>query len=84
MWRAVFLAIGITLVILGVECLGVESVNLKLRDAPPEPTSPWDTAPKVGPNKRLTPQGWAPWSLMSSGVVVCLYSFTVPRRVQGN
>ena len=83
MWRAVFLAIGITLVILGVECLGVESVNLKLRDAPPEPTSPWDTAPKTGPNKTLTPESWAPWSLMSSGIVVCLYSFTVPRRVQG-
>ena len=83
MWRSFFLAIGITLIILGVECLGIESVNLKMRDKPPAPTSPWDTAPKVGPNKKLTPQNWAPWSLMSSGIVVCLYSFTIPRRVQG-
>jgi hypothetical protein len=83
MWRAFFLAIGTFLMILGVECLGVEAVNLKVRDAPPAPVSPWDTEPKVGPRKKLTPPGWAPWSLMSSGAVVCLYSFTIPRRIKG-
>ena len=35
MWRALFLAVGIYLVILGVECLGVEHVTLKIHDAPP-------------------------------------------------
>ena len=83
MWRAFFLAVGISLVILGVECLGVEKVTLKIREKPPAPTSPWDTPPSAGPNMTLVPQNWAPWSLMSSGVVVCLYSFTIPRRVQG-
>lgn len=83
MWRSFFLGIGITLIILGVECLGIERVNLRMRDDPPAATSPWDTAAKVGPNKKLTPQNWAPWSLMSTGAVVCLYSFTIPRRVQG-
>ena len=83
MCRAFFLAVGISLVILGVECLGVESVTLRIHDKPAAPTSPWDTPAKVGPKKKLVPQNWAPWSLMSSGVVVCLYSFTIPRRVQG-
>lgn len=84
MWRAFFLAVGLFLVILGVECLGVQQVNLKLHDDPPPPISAWDTEPKLGPQKQINPPRWAPWSLMSCGAVVCLYSFTIPRRVQGN
>jgi hypothetical protein len=67
----------------GVECLGVETVNLKIHDAPPAPVSPFDTEPKTGAPKQLTPPPWAPWSLLSSGAVMCLYSFTIPRRVSG-
>lgn len=83
MWRAFFLAIGLSLVILGVECLGVETVHLRIRDDPPAPVSPWDTEQRLGPRKAITPPNWAPWSLISSGAVVCLYSFTLPRRVKG-
>ncbi len=83
MWRSFFLAAGITAVILGVECLGVETVTLKARDDPPPSESLWDTEPKLGPQKKLTPPGWAPYSLISAGVVVCLYSFTIPNRWNG-
>jgi hypothetical protein len=83
MWRAIFLAIGIYFVILGVECLGVEKAILKIHGDPPPPVSPWDTEAKLGTPVTITPPHWAPWSLMSSGVVVCLYSFTIPRRVKG-
>ena len=83
MWRAFFLAIGLSVFILGVECLGVEQINLKKREAPPPPVSPWDTEVKIGPHRTLIPPRWAPWSLMSSGAVVCLYSFTIPRRIKG-
>ena len=48
MWRAFFLAIGIFLVILGVECLGVERVQLRIHDKPPAPVSPFDTEVKEG------------------------------------
>ena len=37
MWRAFFLAVGFFVMILGVECLGVERVSLKMRDDPPAP-----------------------------------------------
>ena len=84
MWRALFLAVGFFLMILGVECLGVERVSLKMHDKPPAPISPFDTPPDVGPQKQIVPPPWAPWSLLSSGAVMCLYSFTVPRRVAGN
>jgi hypothetical protein len=84
MWRAFFLAIGFFVMILGVECLGVERVHLKVREDPPAPTSPFDTETKIGPQKQLVPPPWAPWSLLASGAVTCLYSFTIPRRVSGN
>jgi hypothetical protein len=84
MWRAFFLAIGVFLVILGVECLGVERVCLRVHEKPPAPVSPFDLEVKEGAQKTITPPPWAPWSLLSSGAVMCLYSFTIPRRVSGN
>jgi hypothetical protein len=83
MWRALFLAMGFFLMILGAQCLGVESVRLKIHDEAPAPVSPFDTEAKVGDLMLITPPPWAPWSLLSCGAVVCLYSFTIPRRVAG-
>lgn len=83
MWRALFLAIGVTMIIVGAEFLAVQKVTLKMRDDPPPAKSTFDAPPTVGPQKQLRPPGWAPWSLMSSGAIVCLYSFTIPRRVMG-
>jgi hypothetical protein len=83
MWRAFFLAVGVFLVILGVECLGVERVQLRIHDKPSAPVSPFDTEPREGAPKQIMPPPWAPWSLLSSGAVMCLYSFTIPRRVAG-
>ncbi|MCD4727964.1 MAG: hypothetical protein K8R46_09900 [Pirellulales bacterium] len=84
MWRAFFLAIGFFMMLLGVQCLGVERVTLKMHDDPPAPISPFDTEVKTGSQKQLVPPPWAPWSLLSSGAVLCLYSFTIPRRVAGD
>jgi hypothetical protein len=84
MWRAMFLAIGFFLMILGAQCLGIEKVNMKMREAPPAPISPFDSEEKVGSQKQISPPAWAPWSFLSTGAVVCLYSFTIPRRVAGN
>jgi len=83
MWRAFFLGIGIFVLILGMECLAVDTVRLRIHDPPPPPVSPFDKQVKQGPQKTLTPPPWAPWSLMATGAVVCLYSFTIPRRIEG-
>ena len=83
MWRAMFLAIGLYLFLAGLQCLGVASATLVFRDPPPKATSFFEEAPKVGPKKSLTPPPWAPWSLMSTGAIVCLYSFTLPKRMRG-
>ena len=83
MWRAIFLAVGVFLILLGVECLGVEKIVLKVREDPPPPSTPWEETPKLGPNKIISPKSWTPYSLLSTGAVVCLYSFTIPRRAKG-
>lgn len=83
MWRALFLAIGFFLMLLGAQCLGVEKVNLKARNEP-EPAMFALGEPSLGSQKEIIPPSWAPWTLLSSGAVMCLYSFTLPRRVSGN
>lgn len=83
MWRAMFLSVGIFLILLGIQCLGVQQFTLKAHDDPIVQDSSSD-APTVGPQKKINPKPWAPWSLMGSGTIVCLYSFTIPKRVMGN
>jgi hypothetical protein len=80
MWRSFFLAIGITFVLVGVQFLGIEKVVLKMKGEPPAATSPFDTEPKPAPAVEVNPPPWAPYSMMSTGAIVCLYSFTLPKR----
>jgi hypothetical protein len=81
MWRAFFLAIGVYMILFGLQCMTVDRVVLKFHDAPPAANGLGEA--KAGPQKQFVPAAWVPWSLMSSGAVVCLYSFTIPRRVAG-
>jgi hypothetical protein len=87
MWRAFFLAIGINLCIWGLECLVLEKAVLaaeKPQEAPAESFDYFSAPPQLTSSKReIVPPEWAPWSLMSTGAVIILYSFTLPRRVAG-
>jgi len=82
MWRAFFLGIGIYLMIAGAECLAVERVFWRMT---PEPQSTIMslTKPAIQKPKDFPPAPWVPWSLLSTGAVVCLYSFTIPKRMGG-
>jgi len=73
MWRALFIAIGISCCILGLEALAVEKAVLNIK-TPVSPGSEKTVA------RTVEPPDWAPWSLMSGGTVVLLYSFTLPAR----
>jgi hypothetical protein len=35
------------------------------------------------PMREVSPADWAPWSLMSAGAVVMLYTVTIPRKMSG-
>jgi len=74
MWRSLFLALGAYICLLGVEALAIEKAVLK---------KPEDGRPPIIDREEIVPPEWAPWSLMASGAVVVLYSFTIPRRAWG-
>lgn len=91
MFRAFALAVGISLAVLGAECLLIEKVvmagsksmaastpaSLELMQEQALPT------PDERSLKEIAPPEWAPWVLLSVGSVIILYSFTIPRRVAG-
>jgi hypothetical protein len=84
MWRSMFLAIGFYLILLGSQLLTVDRVVLKLHERSSERIDLFGTKSiETGPARTLAPPPWVPWTLMTSGAVTCLYSFTIPRRAAG-
>jgi len=87
MWRAFFMALAITLIILGVECLVVKKAVLA--SEVPAPAAPAGgtldyldgfMAPPAAPamvNRVVEPPEWAPWSLLSGGAIVLLYAMSM-------
>jgi hypothetical protein len=71
MWRALFLALGFYTCLLGGEALILDKAVLR-----PEMKDGQAQAPR----EIIHPE-WAGWSLMATGAVVVLYSFTIPQRV---
>lgn len=70
MFRSLFLALGVYSFLLGIEALAIDRAVLKKPESSP-----------AAQQKVVVPPEWAPWSLMSSGAVVVLYSFVLPRRL---
>ncbi len=83
MWRSLFLAVGLFLVVMGIGFLSVDAVELKAHETLPASFLSMSSGPREGPPKLIVPAPWWPWSFLSAGAVTCLYSFTIPRRVQG-
>jgi hypothetical protein len=84
MWRAFFSAIGIVLLILGVECLLIDSAVLAagvVDDPMPIQNSSifGGSTPQMASNRIFRPAEWIPWSLLASGAVVLLYSVSIRR-----
>jgi hypothetical protein len=83
MRKAIVLAIGTFLIVFGVQCLGVETFHLRLRGAPAEQYFPFNKTPQLGPQKTWAPPNWMPWSLMGTGAIICLYTYTLPKHMAG-
>lgn len=85
-WRAFFFAVGTMLIIVGVECLLIDSATLAA-EGPEEiqvtGNQGWFQQPKVvkvPAARTVRPPEWVPWSLVASGAVVVLYAMTLPVR----
>jgi len=75
MVRAFFLAIGLYAFILGLEGLVIDKEMLHARA---------DSVAQQAASglREFTPADWAPWSLLSAGAVVMLYSLTLPAKMR--
>ena len=83
MWRSFFLAVAVTLCMLGLECLVVKRATLTIRQpaaasAPAADYSFLDPSfaslPPEGAKRVIEPPEWAPFGLLSSGIVMLLYA----------
>ncbi len=78
MWRSLFLAIGITMCLLGAECLVVEeAVFARSLTAPPSTSDSMVAAS----GSEFKTQEWMPYSFMATGAVIILYTITIPKRL---
>jgi hypothetical protein len=79
-WRSLFLAVGIMLIILGIECLLIDSATVYAAGeaSSTDLLDPSATPAKV--KKVVKPSEWMPWSLLSCGGIVILYAITLPQR----
>ena len=93
MWRAFSLALGITLLVVGIELFLVEEVELrKFREGAQPATeqglfqsASWGGATEdVSPPKTILfrPADWMRWSFLAAGTIITLYTFTLAPRTQ--
>jgi hypothetical protein len=76
-----FIAVGVFAILLGMQCLVVEKA---IMTAPADQSSRgWGLRQSSTIYREVVPPDWAPWSLLSVGAVVCLYSFTIPQKMKG-
>jgi hypothetical protein len=81
MWRALFLAIGIWLCLLGFQCLVIERAVLAESVTTSRPILSADmtfTPPGIQPS--IVTREWMPFTFLGLGVVIMLYTVTLPRR----
>ena len=86
MWRAFVMAIGLFLCIVGGECMVVDRVVIADEKANSNYTttdelSAWTTGSAAAPKRRVfVPPEWAPWGLLSAGVLTVLYGSAMPKE----
>jgi hypothetical protein len=78
--RALFAALGIFLIIVGVECLLLDSAVFVagVVDEPVQSGGGLFSAPQpVNSGRIFKPSEWFPWSLIACGSIVLLYSVSL-------
>ena len=71
MMRSLFLAVGLFVLVLGLECMAIDQATV---------TTPPDSSGAGPSTVTFTPADWVPWTLVSAGAVTILYSYTLPKK----
>ena len=82
MWRSVFLAIGVTCCILGLECMVVDEAVLANSFLGTRAATAMDYYRMGAQTHEFRTEEWMPWSFLAAGAVIILYSITLPKRFQ--
>jgi len=77
MIRAFFLALGLYMALVGVQCLVLDRA---LFISKPDPKAATATDPNQPTLREWKPAEWMPFALLSGGAVVMIYTFTIPKR----
>lgn len=79
--RSFFLAAGMTAILFGLCSAALDTVTLRQRtkSAPSQDTL-IPSEPTPGPRKVFPIPHYLPSALVGGGIVVCVYTFTLPKR----
>ena len=80
MWRAFFFSVGIFAVLLGAECLIIDSAVLNREE---RPRGYIGTLNGGGDSRNVLIPDWAPWTFFAVGAITLIYTVTIPKRASG-
>ena len=81
MWRSFFIALGLAAAILGGELLAIGKATLTLPAEESVQQRPLlNSVHETFHTRDFVPPDWAPWTLLSVGMVVVLYSSSYPHE----
>jgi hypothetical protein len=81
MIKSVSIGVGIFLLLLGLALHGVDSYTVR-KSAAAQATGIWG-GPFQPEAKTVTPEPWKPWAYSGAGVILILWTCTLPTRMKG-
>ncbi|MAI69904.1 MAG: hypothetical protein CMM01_03215 [Rhodopirellula sp.] len=83
MWRSIFIAVGIMAIIIGLECLVIDSANFYSAAETEAGAFVNPVAVPASNVQQWRPKEWFPWVILSAGGITVLYAITLPKRFAG-
>ena len=84
MWRSLFIALGIMAIIVGFECLVIESADIYSAKGTNARSFMNPSGNPSANVQEWKPKEWFPWAFLSAGGITILYAFTLPKRWYGS
>lgn len=98
MWKALSLALGITLIVLGAELFFVDELEIrKVRGGANDSQEAANAGPfqsasftnNTNPQSKAKtvlykPADWMPWSFLAGGTIIVIYTFTLTSRTESS
>lgn len=83
MWRSIFIAVGIMAIIIGLECLVIDSANFYSAAETEAGAFVNPVAVPASHSQQWRPKEWFPWVILTAGGITVLYAITLPKRFGG-